>query len=65
MIIPVRCFSCSKPVGHLHNEFTEKVERGENTKKVFENLGLDRFCCRALFMGHVDLIDAAGEFKRG
>jgi len=65
MIIPIRCFSCGKPVGHLHEEFLERTEKGEESGKVMSSLGLERYCCRALFMGHVDLIDIAGEFKRG
>lgn len=64
MIIPVRCFSCGKPVGHNWEEFQEKVAKGEQTKKVLDSFGLDRYCCRGIFMGHVDLIDVAGEFKR-
>jgi len=64
MIIPIRCFSCGKPVAHLHEEYSERVEKGENAGKVMDGLGLERFCCRALFMGHVDLIDIAGEFRK-
>ncbi len=64
MIIPVRCFSCGKPVSHLWEEFKERVGEGEERKKVLDDLGLERYCCRALFMGHVDLIDTAGEFKK-
>jgi len=25
---------------------------------------LERYCCRALFMGHVDLIDTVARFKK-
>jgi DNA-directed RNA polymerase subunit N len=64
MIIPIRCFSCGKPVGHLWEEFEAKVAAGENKKKVLDELGLDRYCCRALFLGHVDLTDTAGRFKK-
>ena len=65
MIIPIRCFSCGKPVGHLKEEFDQRVERGEEMKKALDALGLERFCCRGLFLGHVDLIDTAGEFRKG
>lgn len=65
MIIPIRCFSCGKPVGHFYEEFKERLEKGENAKKILDSLNLERFCCRGLFMGHVDLIEIAGEFKRG
>jgi len=64
MIIPIRCFSCGKPVAHLWEEFKEKSDAGEDKKETLDKLGLERFCCRALFMGHVDLIDIAGEFKK-
>ena len=64
MIIPIRCFSCGKPVGHLYSEFQERIAKGEDRKKVLDELGLDRYCCRALFLGHVDLIDTVARFKK-
>lgn len=64
MMIPVRCFSCGKPVGHLWEKFKERVEKGEERKKILDDLGLERYCCRALFMGHVDLIDTVARFKK-
>jgi DNA-directed RNA polymerase subunit N len=64
MIIPVRCFSCGKPIAHLWDEFKTRTEKGEDAKKVMDELGLERYCCRALFMGHVDLIDTAAKFKK-
>lgn len=42
----------------------ERVEAGEEPKKVMDDLGLERYCCRALFLGHVDLIDIAAQFRR-
>ena len=56
--------SCGKPVGHLYSDYKERVAKGEDRKKVLDELGLQRYCCRALFMGHVDLIDVASEFKK-
>ncbi|MFC1800654.1 DNA-directed RNA polymerase subunit N [Nanoarchaeota archaeon] len=64
MIIPIRCISCGKPVAHLWEDYCARVERGESRKKVLDELGLDRYCCRALFLGHVDLIDTASQFKK-
>ena len=64
MIIPVRCFSCGKPVGHLWEPYKERVDKGEERKKVMDELGLERYCCRALFLGHVDLIAIAARFKK-
>ncbi len=64
MIIPVRCFSCGKPIGHLYEEFKKRVETGENKKKVLDELGLERYCCRAIFLGHVDLLPLTSKFKK-
>ena len=63
MIIPVRCFSCGKVVGHLWEEYKERVNKGEDAKKVLDDLGLKRYCCRALFLTHVDLLKEIGEFQ--
>ncbi|MEK6899579.1 MAG: DNA-directed RNA polymerase subunit N, partial [Nanoarchaeota archaeon] len=29
MIIPIRCFSCGKPVGHLWEEYKEEMNKGK------------------------------------
>jgi len=64
MMIPVRCLSCGKPIGHLWEEFKQRVSSGEDRKKVLDNLELERYCCRAVFLGHVDLIDVVSQFKK-
>jgi len=64
MIIPIRCMSCGKPVGHLWQKYKERVDKGEEKKKVMDDLGLEKYCCRALFLGHVDLIDTSARFKK-
>ncbi len=64
MIIPVRCVSCGKPVGQLWEPFQDKVKKGMTKKQAMDELGLERYCCRALFMGHVDLIDKVASFKK-
>lgn len=63
IIIPIRCMSCGKPVAHLWEDFKEKIKK-EDKKKVLDELGLERYCCRALFLGHVDLIDTIAKFKK-
>ena len=64
MIIPIRCFSCGKPIAHLWEEYQERIAKGEPKKDVMDSLGLARYCCRAMFLGHVDLTDIAGRFKK-
>jgi len=64
MIIPIRCFGCGKPVSHLWEDFKERTTKGEKHGKVMDELGLKRYCCRGMFMGHVDLIDTVARFKK-
>ena len=64
MIIPIRCWSCGKPIAQLWEEFKTRVEKGENRKEVLDDLGLERYCCKAMMMGHVDLIDTSAKFKK-
>jgi len=63
MIVPVRCFSCGKVIGHLWEEYKKRVEAGEDAGKVMNDLGLKRYCCRAIFLGNVDLIKKISQFK--
>ena len=64
MMIPIRCWSCGKPIAQLWEEFDSRVKKGENRKDVFDELGVERYCCRAMFMGQVDLIDTVAQFKK-
>ncbi len=64
MIIPVRCFSCGKPIGHLWEDFKLRVKNGEPAKKVLDELGLERYCCRSIFLGQADLVELTTNFKK-
>ena len=64
MIILIVCFSCGKPVAHLYEDFKERTSKGEHPKKVMDELGLERYCCRALFMGQIDMLDIIARFKK-
>ena len=63
MLIPVRCFSCGKPIGHLWEDYKEKVGKGESAEKVMDKLGLERYCCRRMFLSHKDYIDEVVKYK--
>jgi len=55
MLIPVRCFSCGKVLAPLYPKFLELIRSGKTPKEAFEELGIDRYCCRRTIMSHVDL----------
>jgi len=64
MIIPIRCWSCGKPIAHLYEKYAERTAKGEDKKKVMDELGLERYCCRSMMISHVELIDMATQFKK-
>jgi len=64
MIAPVRCWTCGKPIGHLWNQFKERVLRGEDPALVLNELNVRRYCCRRTLMSHVELIDYVLQFER-
>ena len=62
MIIPIRCFSCGKPLGQLWEKFL-KLKEEKGIKKALDELKVDRYCCRSIFLGHIDLINIVGRYK--
>jgi DNA-directed RNA polymerase subunit N len=64
VIIPIRCFTCGKPIGHLYEEFKRRVDEGKDPKKVLDELNVKRYCCRRMLLSHIDLIDELLMFKR-
>lgn len=63
MIMPVRCFSCGKVLGHLFDDFKQRTESGEHAGKVLTDLGVKRYCCRQMFLGNVELLKEISQFK--
>jgi DNA-directed RNA polymerase subunit N len=57
MLVPVRCFSCNKVIGGSYEKFLERKENGEDPAEVMNDLGIKRYCCRKIFVSHLDLID--------
>jgi DNA-directed RNA polymerase subunit N len=64
MIIPIRCFSCGKPIAHLWEKFKKRVQDGEDSGKVLDDLGLERYCCRSMFLGQEDTLELVNKFKK-
>jgi len=63
MIIPVRCFTCGKVIGHLWADYKKRVEAGEKPGEVMDGLQLRRYCCRTTFLTHSDNIKEIAKFK--
>ncbi len=57
MIFPVRCFTCGKVIGPLHERYTQLIEQGANPSDALREIHVYRYCCRRLFLTDTPLID--------
>jgi len=48
----------------LWEEYKKRVAAGESSKKVLDDLGLKRYCCRSVFLGQEDFVELIGKFKK-
>jgi DNA-directed RNA polymerase subunit N len=51
---PIRCYSCTKPIGHLFDHFIQNNKDPQNT---LDELGIMRWCCRRMFVGYSSVDD--------
>ena len=57
MIIPIRCFTCGKVIGNKWHRYLQLLSEKKEMAQIFEELGLNRYCCRRMIISHVDLIE--------
>ena len=70
MIIPVRCFTCSKVIGNKYEKYVKLVEERKQENKyinnqdenidnsdIFKKLKLKRYCCRRMLLTHTPLLE--------
>jgi len=63
MEFPVRCFTCGSVIGHLYEQYKEEI-KGKKPDVVLDELGLERYCCRRMFLSHVDLVERVLRYPR-
>ena len=56
MLVPVRCFSCGKLIADKYLDYQNRIKTGENPKKVLDDLGMERYCCRRMLLTTVETI---------
>lgn len=55
--------SCGTPVGGKWEKFCEKIMAKKEPAKALDELEIKNYCCRSLFLTHVDLLDIVAKFK--
>jgi len=51
-------------LGDKYEEFEQRVKRGDEPKRVLDELGVKRYCCRSTIITSVDLTEEIAKFKR-
>lgn len=57
VLCPVRCYSCGKVINNKWQPYQNMLIEGINSGEALNKLGLKRWCCRRIILGHVELID--------
>ena len=64
MIIPIRCFTCGNILGNKWDVYNQLIRDGMSAGEALDKLGLKRYCCRRMMLGHVDLVDRMMYYTR-
>ena len=57
MLIPVRCYTCGKVTGNKWDHYNDLLKSGKTQPQAFKILGLKRYCCKRILLGHIDIVN--------
>lgn len=63
MEFPVRCFTCGAVIGDLYGKYKAALAN-KGAGETLDELGVDRYCCRRMFLGHVEGMEAIKKYRR-
>lgn len=64
-VLPVRCFTCGKVLGHLQKKYMGLIKDGYTIKEALDTLELERMCCRTNVMNPIKLSPAEDIVVKG
>ncbi len=56
MLVPVRCFTCGMLIADKYEDYQDRVGKREDPEIVLDSLGIERYCCRRMFLTTVETI---------
>lgn len=63
MEFPVRCFTCGSVIGHLYEQY-KGAAKDKKAEVTLDELGVTRYCCRRMFLSHVDIVQNVLRYPR-
>ena len=64
MYFPIRCFTCGAVIADKYEEYARHVKEGKNPAKVLEEMEIERYCCRRMFLSHVEVMDKIVRYRK-
>lgn len=63
MMVPIRCFSCGTLIADRWDECRSLVDGGKTLEEALDIVKISRYCCRRMFISHVELVDDVAPFS--
>jgi DNA-directed RNA polymerase subunit N (RpoN/RPB10) len=63
MLFPVRCFTCGSVIGDKYEEYVDLLKKNKPAAAL-DKLEIKRYCCRRMFLSHIDLVDEVVKYTR-
>ncbi|HNT60878.1 MAG TPA: DNA-directed RNA polymerase subunit N [Candidatus Bilamarchaeaceae archaeon] len=63
MEFPVRCFSCGAVIGHMYEGYKKALE-AKGAEQALNEMGVERYCCRRMFVSHVDGMELVKKYRK-
>ena len=64
MYFPIRCFTCGAVIADKYEEYVKHTKEGKNPAKVLEEMEIERYCCRRMFLSHVEVMDKIARYRK-
>ena len=64
MYFPIRCFTCGAVIADKYEDYARRVKEGKNPAKVLEEMEIERYCCRRMFLSHVEVMDKIVKYRK-
>jgi len=63
MLFPVRCFTCGSVIGDKYEDYKDALKKSKPAD-VLDKMGIKRYCCRRMFLSHVDISSEVLNYER-
>lgn len=64
MLPEIRCFTCGKPIGDKYEKFVAIKEQGKTANEAFDELAIERYCCKRMWLGYANLAKEIKDYPR-